>query len=226
MNANRVFTEQELKEMGTPGVEAISAAIDAGDGEKAKKLARRMHRDFLAMHDLLRDWVTGLLTFVGERYGDEALLEAGKASCAAWFRPMSEIWAKADLRRKVELLASGLRGHLQPVTVEEDDEKFVFHMHPCGSGGRLVLDGCYGPPRNFLTVKKAQPQTYGVADFPVYCTHDPVLEIIGIEQTGAPLYIVIPAQKIGHERCSIIIYKDPKAIPSDIYTRLGKKKPS
>ena len=69
MSQERLFTDQELKEMGTPTSEAIIQAIDRGDLESAKKLSRRMHKEFQAMHDLFRDWVTALLSFVGRNTG-------------------------------------------------------------------------------------------------------------------------------------------------------------
>jgi hypothetical protein len=38
MSSKRIFTDEELKEMGAPTLDLISKAIDAGDKEKAKAL--------------------------------------------------------------------------------------------------------------------------------------------------------------------------------------------
>lgn len=225
MKGNKVFTEEELNEMGRQTVDVIEQSIDAGDRQKAKKLTRRMYREFLAMHDLFRDWVTALLTFIGTHYGDEALYQALEEGCSSWVKPLTELYANKDIRRKVELLAGGLRGHLQPLEIKEDDEKFIFLGRPCGSGGRLVLDGSYGPPRNFMKVKKAQPMTYGREDFPVYCAHCPFQEILPIEWNGAPLFVTVPPAKLGEEPCQMYLYKEPKAIPPELYQRVGKRKP-
>ncbi len=225
MERKRVFTEEELSEMGRQTVDVIEQSIDAGDSQKAKKLTRRMYREFLAMHDLYRDWVTALLTFIGTHYGDEVLYQALKESCSSWLKPLTELYADKDIRRRVELLAAGLRGHLQPLEIKEDDEKFTLLMHPCGSGGRLVIDGSYMPPRNFMRVKKAQTMTYGREDFPVYCAHCPFQEIVPIELTGIPLFITVPPAKPGEEPCQIYLYKDPTAIPPELYQRVGKRKP-
>ncbi len=225
MREKKVFTEEELNEMGMQTADVIVASIDAGDRQKAKKLTRRMYQEFLAMHDLYRDWVTALLTFIGVRYGDEVLYQALKESCSPWVKGLTELYANKDIRRKAEMLAGGLRGHLQPLEIKEDDEKFIILMHPCGSGGRLVLNGSYGPPHDFMRVKKAQPMTYGREDFPVYCAHCSFQEILPIEWDGTPLFITVPSAKLGEEPCQIYIYKDPKAIPSELYQRVGKKKP-
>ncbi len=109
--------------------------------------------------------------------------------------------------------------------VKEDEEKFTFLMQPCGSGGRLILEGCYGPPRNFLKIKKAQPMTYGRKDFPVYCAHASSTLILPTEWGIAPAFVEILSEKLGEEPCQICLYKDPKDIPSELYQRVGKRKP-
>lgn len=225
MVQNRLFDEKELEEMGKRTVDLVQEAIDAGEYEKAKKLTRRMYREFSAMHDLYIDWVTALLSFIGTRYGDEDIQEALRASFEAWFKPALEnLYANADIRRKAELFIGALRGHLQPLRIVEDDEKFVFMMEPCGSGGRSVLDKKYQPPTNFLKVKKPQPMTFGRADFPVYCTHCAVQEMLPIEWSGMPLTVIDPAEKLGEEPCKFILYKNPDAVPDKYYRRFGKGK--
>ena len=52
---NRVFTQEELEEMGKRTIDLLTEAIEAGDKERAKKLAGRMYREFSAMHDLYVD---------------------------------------------------------------------------------------------------------------------------------------------------------------------------
>jgi hypothetical protein len=46
------------------------------------------------------------------------------------FKPIKE----TDFRSIVEHQASKMRGHLQPMKIEEDDEKVSITMLPCGSG--------------------------------------------------------------------------------------------
>ncbi len=227
MAKERLFSAEELAEMGKPTVEAIQEAIDQGDGEKAKKLSRRMYKEFLAMHDLYLHFVTGLLSYVGREYGDQALYAGLHEACAAFLRPLAEVYRGMEPRRRAELMASGLRGHLQPLKVEEDDEKFTFMMQPCGSGGRLLLQGAYdGPPNNFHKVGKAQPMTYGRENHPVYCVHCAFQEILPIEWEGVPLFITEPSANLGVEPCRIYIYKDPADIPARFYERIGKRKPA
>ncbi len=230
MTTGKVFTEEELRDMGTQTAELIQAAIDANDKEKAKRLTRRMYREWLSMHDLYRDWTTALMSFIGRRYGDQVLQEALKESCSVWLKPVAELYQQCDQegnhRRKAELLAAGLRGHLMPVKIEEDEEKFIFEMEPCGSGGRLILEGYYESPANLLKIEKPQPMTAGQKDLPVYCAHGPVLSMLGIEWNGAPVFFEEPSDKVGEKACKFYLYKDPRDTPAEFYAKVGKEKSS
>ena len=230
MNGCKVYTDEELREMGVPTSQLIEAAIDADDKIKAKKLTRRMHMESLVMHDAYRDWITALLTFIGRRYGDRVLEEALRESCGMMFSSVPQQFERCDqegnLRRKAEILALTLRGHLVPMKVEEDEEKFIFEMQPCGSGGRLVLDRSYEPPVNFLKIERPQPMTWGQKDLPVYCAHCAIISILSIEWTGAPLIFTDPPDNIGEKTCRIYLYKDPKAVPAELYAKVGKEKSS
>ena len=53
----------------------------------------------------------------------------------AWWGPSLDKMPQ-DLRARVKMFAAGLRGHLQPLHIEEDDEKVVIQMRPCGSAAR------------------------------------------------------------------------------------------
>jgi hypothetical protein len=51
------------------------------------------------------------------------------------------------------------------------------------------------------------------------------MERASIRATGAPLFIVDPAENLGVEPCKTYLYKDPRDIPEHFYTRLGLEKP-
>lgn len=225
MTRNRVFTDEELAEMGCRTLDLILQAIDCGDKERAKKLSNRMYREFQSMHDLLRDWSTALMSHIYENHGEEDLCRAMRRAVEAYLRPVANEYAKADFRRRVQRLAAGLRGHLQPMEVEEDDEKVRIKMCPCGSGERLFKDGSYGPPRSFTMIQKPHLLTYGMTDFPIYCSHAPFQELLPIEWFGQPIFVTCPAEKMARESCQYYVYKDPNDIPEEVYKRVGKEKP-
>jgi len=218
---NRVFTDEELKEMGTPTMDQLTQAIEAGDKEKAKRLAKQMYSDSSQMHDMYLDWVAGLMDYIYKNYGENALYQALREW--AMRRPPVDV-RKVDFRARVRGLAAWLRGHLVPLKVEEDDEKVSMTMEPCGSGQRLLQSGIYGPPCNFTMIQKAHPMTWGMTDFPIYCAHEPIAEIMSIEQLGYPTQVAVPAEKVAHKSCTFCIYKNVEDTPEKFYTRVGKQK--
>ncbi len=225
MTKEPFFTEQELKEMGTRTADLIVAAIDSGDLEKAKTLTRRMLEEALRSHDFYVYWVTSLLSHIYRGYGDDALYKAVNESYGNALRPTLEKTVRGnDFRKKVENVASGQRGHLQPIEIVEDDEKVTLMMQPCGSGGRLMLNRYYEPPADLAKVKKAQNMTFDKEEFPIYCIHCPIGEIIALESAGLPLFALEPGERIGEDACKFHIYKMPNAIPAEFYERFGWKK--
>lgn len=81
--AERLFSENELREMGKRSVDRLTEAIEAGDSEAAKRISQRMYNEFLSMHDLYRNWTTAMLSEIGRRFGDEALDEIMTAGVKA-----------------------------------------------------------------------------------------------------------------------------------------------
>ncbi len=223
MNEKRVFTDKELEEMGTRTLDQVLEAIDAGSKEKAKELANRMYREFNHLHDGYFTWVTGLQTYIYDKLGVDAVEEAERQAHTIESKIAFIPSGETDFRKRVEGMAGGLQGHLQPITVREDDEKVTITMKPCGSGKRLILMGGYDA--GLGRVKEAHRITWGQKDFPLYCVHCPVMEALDIENTGDFAFCHFVSDPIGEEDCQFVFYKDPADIPEEFYTRIGKEKP-
>ena len=227
--SNRVFTDQELEEMGTLTLDLLKQAIEAGDKEKATALADRMNQESLQMHDMYVDWTAGFMDWIYKNYGDDDLLQAEKKVFEGWKAGMGKLPDMRKINFKLRALGTihALKGHQQPLEIEEDDEKVSITMIPCGSGERLFQKGCYGPPCNLSLIKKAQPLTGGQENYPVYCTHEPVLELMAIEEHGYPITVCFTSENVAREEggCTFCVYKDFKDIPEEFWTRVGKKKP-
>jgi hypothetical protein len=225
MNEKRIFTDEELEEMGTRTLDLVIEAIDAGDKDRAKELAERMYREFNHLHDGYFSWVTALQTFIYNNYGIDVLEQAEREAHTREANFVFKPSGKTDFRSRVEGLAGGLRGHLQPITVVEDDEKVAITMKPCGSGERIIRMGGYEPDIGLAKVREAHPITYGMKDFPIYCVHCPVMEMLEIERAGDFGAVKIISDPVGKEHCQFVLYKDNADIPEEYYTRIGKKKP-
>jgi hypothetical protein len=223
MRQKRVFTDQELRAMETRTLDLLKATVDSGDREKAEELAQRMYEEFNYLHDGYMVWVTGLLTYIYNNYGIDAVekaeREAHTIEAKTVFRPLD----KTDLRSRVGHAAKALRGHLQPLTIEEDDEKIVITMKPCGSGERIIKKGGY--EAGLARVKDPHPITWGMKNFPIYCVHCPVIEMLTIEGTGNFDTIRLVSEPMRYGFCHFAFYKDPANIPEEFYNRIGKKKP-
>ena len=220
---NRVFTDKELEKMGTRTLDLLTQAIESGDKEKAKNLANQMYQESSQMHDMYVDWVALLMDYIYKNHGENALYQALKEW--AMQRPTVDV-RKLDFRVRVEGLAAWLRGHLVPLKVEEDNEKVCITMEPCGSGQRLVQNGRYGSPCNLTMIQKPHSITWGMTDFPIYCTHEPIIEIVSIEQLGYPAQVVFHPEKVARDKsCTFCIYKNVEDTPEEFYTRVGKQKP-
>ena len=220
----RVFTDKELEEMGRRTLDLLLEAIDSEDKEEAKDLARRMYKEFNYLHDGYFTWVTGLQTYIYQKMGIDAVEEAERQAHTIESRIAFIPSGETDFRARVENLVGGLRGHLQPITVAEDEEKVTITMEPCGSGERLIQMGGY--EEGLARVKEPHRITWGMEDFPLYCVHCPVMEVLDIENNGDFGICHFVSDPIGEEHCQFVFYKDPANIPEEFYTRIGKKKPA
>ena len=199
-------------------IDEILAAVEAADASTAQERARALHDEALIRHDRGMSRVSAILSWIGRRAGVDGLANALHEAMSA------EMLGDAGFRERAEALTHFTRVHLQPVPLEEDDEKLTFACAVCPSGGRMIADGHYAPPRDDLVVRGPRPLTYGRDEIPVYCCHEPIMEMDSIARTGVPLFIVEPAERLGFETCKTYLYKRPEDIPERYYARLGLDK--
>jgi hypothetical protein len=197
----------------------IRAAIENGDDDTATRESRTLHDGALAYHDRGLARVSSLLSWIGREHGADAVEDAlGKVM-------QSGMLGEAGFRERAEMLMHFTRVHLQPFELQEDDEKLTFVCSVCPSAGRLLQAGRYEGENADLQIAGPRPLTYDRPELPAYCCHEPVMEKASIRDTGAPLFIVDPSERLGEEPCRTYLYKDPAEIPERFYTRLGMEKP-
>lgn len=204
---NTNLDREELESLGRRTLDQLISAIEENDRKRSEKLARRMYQEFLGMHDLYRDWLTDLFSFIGRKYGDEVLSESMETTVAHMTNRLAPFYEGKSAEDRIRILAAGLRGHLHAFEVQEDEEKFTIIAHCCGSGGRLITEGKYEAPHHFLKVEKPQEMTFHRPDFPVYCIHCWFQNLSPAGESGEPLFITEPAENPGVEPCRIYLYK-------------------
>jgi hypothetical protein len=230
----RWFSDAELDQMSRPTMDRAIEAIEAGDTEEAKRLCEEMKHESQFMHDLLVDGVAGLISFVGERFGDQGVEEAWTYSLERSWRSPVETIDHIDRREVAKALAATWRAHstsgVGPVPgafeIAEDAEKLTFTMNPCGSGQRLWRMGRYREGGWGLT-SSGHDWSYGREGFPLYCTHCSFMnETLPIRWIGYPVYPSDPPDDFDSDPCTWYWYKDPADIPDRHWERHGMRRSS
>ena len=213
----------DRNQLETPTRLLVDEAIDRGDGSAAKDLVAAMERDWLRNKDYSINWITSLLSFIGRRLGEQAVEEALRDFDNRYLRERRAGYGAATPEQRLEGLVRAMKANGADVELSEDGDKFIASFR-CGSGGKLMEDGAYEAPRDYLTLTGPTPVTFGRKTLPVYCAHCSVNnEIEPIETTGVPVTIEFPPENPG-ERCIHHVYKDSARIPDEIYRRVGKER--
>lgn len=222
-----IAPEREIETSGVAArwiaeLEQITALIDGGSEPEASQRAHALRDEALLLHDGLMSRVSALLSAIYENHGESELQRVLNIV----MKPEAmDPDGKIPFREKVENIMTFTRCHLLPFTVTEDAQKVTFMPDPCPSGARLIRAGHYDAPRNNAVMRDAGPLTYGRAELPIYCCHEPAMELSSMLKTGVPLFIVDAPEDVGISPCKIYVYKDPADIPERFYQRVGLEKP-
>ena len=229
----RWFTDEQLDAMSQPTMDRAIAALDDGDIATAREACEAMRHEWGMLHDLMAEGMLGLITFIQDRLGDDGVAAAWEESMERGWRRHVETISQIPRRRVVELLAATWRAHSisgtgedpASFTVTEDDEKVTFHLHPCGSGARLVRRGLY-EREGYGRTQGAHSWSFGRDEMPLYCTHCAFMnESLPLKWSGYALYPLDPPQDYSKDPCRWYWYKDPEAIPERFARRYGPGRP-
>jgi hypothetical protein len=127
-------------------------------------------------------------------------------------------------------------GRKGDVGFREFADRVELEFDPCGSGGRAYrgepLDGTGSrmeTPYEFRAIQGKHDFTWNKSGICTYCAHCCVLtEKLPAQMFGYPVRVIDPPS-YPHEagaKCRYTIYKDLRAIPEHIYTRIGLVKPA
>jgi hypothetical protein len=231
--SERWFSDEQLDAMSRPTMDRAIAALEAGDVEGARAACEAMRHEWGMLHDLMTESVLGLVTYIQDKLGDDGVAEAWTQTCERGWRRQVEQINQIPRRKVVELLAATWRAHSlsgtgedpASFTIEEDDEKLTFVLHPCGSGGRLVRRGLY-EREGYGKTTQAHDWSFHRKDMPLYCTHCAFMnESLPIKWAGFPLYPLDPPQDYDKDPCRWYWYKDPADIPDRFARRYGPAAP-
>jgi len=223
----RQLSDADIERMQTPLWEQAKAALQEGDTERATELIDRAVAQWSGLKDYSINWITSLLTFIGEELGEAAVERALRKTGDEFVKPRRDTgteWGSLPASVRAKVIARAMLGNMGEVEVEEDDEKIVLSFK-CGSGGKLIDDGRYAGDDAYLTLREESGRTFMRESLWVYCAHCSVNnEIQPVEWGGTPTSVEYPPESPG-ERCVHHLYKDVTDIPAAAYRRIGKAPP-
>jgi hypothetical protein len=218
----------DIARMRTPMWEQAKIALGRGNPEEAAALIDRAVEQWRGLKDYSINWITSLLTFIGEEMGEEAVERALRKTGDEFVRPRRDTgteWSALPAAARAKVIARAMLANMGEVEVEEDDEKIILSFK-CGSGGMLIDGGKYEGDHPYLKLRETNGRTFMRDELWVYCAHCSVNnEIQAVEWGDAPSSIEYPPEKRG-ERCVHHIYKDVADVPDEAYERIGKTPPA
>jgi len=199
--------DPELAAMGRRTLDLLHTALDEGDIATARSLAKRMYGEFSSMHDLYRNWITGLASFIARRDGDDVAADALQETVQRFTDEVGPVYEDKTDRQRIALLAAGIRGHLQEFEVHEEADYYEIVAATCGSGGRLIADGGYEGDNAFHSIKGPSPVTFGRSEIPIYCAHCHFQNLAVPAGHDQPLFETIPSDDLGNTPCRLRVHK-------------------
>jgi hypothetical protein len=191
-------------------VDAVAEAADRGDTERALAIFDQREAEWRSTIDVLRDWLSTLLSQVYATHGPDELEAFHRRRGEDALRGlMADIERPAD-ERLVNLVRL-LHGHFTDLAISEDDEKFTIVQDPCGTCTRQVLDGRFSAGLGLAVVDDEHPVTWGGRPTTIYRTHVPVWHVeMARERLGVPWPVNLCPSGLDSGACTILLYKDAR----------------
>jgi hypothetical protein len=215
--------KEELKELSLSNLDKVLRALDKGDIEEARKCAITMEKESKQMHDVMVNFASILLTYIGKNFGEDEIPKAmhfRHETVEKDQKKMLTMTAEDAVRHKAFIH----RGHHSTATFTEEKDRYVLKLHPCNSGG-VVLRQDVEKPGFLGRVKKGIPESWSRPGVSYYCLHCAQNSIVSMER-GAPHPTWICERSddpLGP--CYQYYYKRTEDVPEKYFEELGLKKP-
>lgn len=234
-------------------IEELRAAASRHDPQAAKAAMDQAKEIWRQTHDRDVDRTYGYMSEVAERYGDDAIpqmYERVLLPLFAWRYEKFDIdkhpWDEG-LETLMYVACEAMRGHLVgpertgDFELIEEDDRFILRFDPCGSGGRTVrgdrIEGTQPrmePPYEWRVTQEERDWNHYQKGVCLYCAHCIILmEQMPMDRFGYPVRVIDPPvypdtdpDPQRRQRCQWTMFKDPTAVPAELYTRAGREKPS
>jgi hypothetical protein len=224
----RLFEPEEIYAVSEPRCRQALEKVLAGD-LAVEELIKDQHLEWKPWHDLFVQLATCILSAVYKEKGAEYLDEFLKETYDTSFGSIYSMYQLLDDVAMFRMMVQTWHYHIARFTVVEEDDRFVFILDPCGSGGRLYRSEMhkkqfrYGTDMACLMEEPANIN-FNRKDFPIYCTHCASTNRDQFE--GNPFVFVIDghAQKDPNAPCIHYLYKKgaKREVAREILAQVGK----
>jgi hypothetical protein len=237
----QLFDAAELALACKAAAQQARERLAAGDTD-LEPLLRGQRLDWKPWHDFgvctLEYFYAIALEVGGPDYLDEMLAQTYEPAFEAGFPRYAAMSDDALVRE----IAKTWNYHCADFRLSEEDDRFVFTLDPCGSGGRLFRGQMwrdmfrYGEPLA-PTIPQAHDIDFNRRDCPAYCTHCAASN--RAQFRGGPLFFVIDghAQMKPGQACRQYTYKQgvahqaidpalPRQVGMDVKTMVVKRMPA
>ncbi len=148
----------------------------ARNNYRIAELLKDQHRDWMPWHDFAISLAAYMFATCYLERGTDYLAEKLKAAYNSTFSQFYPVFRKLDEERHLRYLCQTHHYHMMGFQLAEEDDRFVFRLDPCGSGGRLYRGEMW---RNLFRyegqlsplIARAHDLTFNREQFPVYCSH-------------------------------------------------------
>lgn len=222
-----LFEASELYRLGKPRVQQALEELASGN-PSIHHLLREQQHEWMPLHDLYVQWATYLMSAVYTARGADYLLHFLEHTYNSVFEAFYLLGEALDDVSLLRMFARVWHYHIAKFRVEEEDDRFVFILDPCGSGGRMLRAEMtkggfrYGDGRA-LEMEQPHDINFRRSDFPIYCTH--CASTNRAQFAGRPWLFVVDghAQRTAGHPCVQYLYKKsaPRRIDPAVLAQVG-----
>jgi len=207
----KIFSDEELYRARTPDCDLALARLREGRLEGIKELLTDQHRDWRPLHDFLGLWITVLESAMYRRHGAGYVADLIDRTYVPMFDSAYRLFGIMDDKNAFRSMVETWHYHQATFQVEEEEDRFVFTLDPCGSGGRLFRGdmGEWAPKygEDMSLMEEPHVCNFLRSGFPIYCTH---CALSNLDQfNGKPRIFVVDghAMKDPQSPCVQYLYK-------------------
>jgi hypothetical protein len=224
----RLFDDRDIYEVTQTRYQRALEKLNRMDFD-IKALIKDHHHEWQSLHDLYNLLVTCLLTAMYKDRGTDYITDLLHETYVIPNEALYMAYMAMDDVTFFRFLVRTWHYHQAQFTVEEEEDRFVFILDPCGSGGRLYRgeagkEGEFRYGSSMLCLMKEPANiNFNRNDFPIYCTHCAATNRDQFEGKPWPFIIDGHAQMSPGSPCIQYFYKKDakREIDSSILAQVG-----